>query len=53
MLRQTHEIENLKELLYTFEQNVKQKDEVIKNLTEALSKQVNFLFDYVIYEIWP
>lgn len=49
MLRLTHEVESLKELLYSFEQNVKQKDEVIKNLTEALNKQVMYGLIYIYY----
>ena len=40
MKQMAHEIDSLKELLYTFEQNVKQKDEMIANLSEALNKQV-------------
>lgn len=35
-------MEKFKELIYTFEQNVKQKDEVISSMTEALKKQVMF-----------
>ena len=46
-LHSTHEVESMKELLYTFEQSVKQKDEVIRNLTDMLGKQVmQFSFLY-------
>lgn len=39
-LHANHKVESMKELLYTFEQSVKQKDEVITNLTSMLKKQV-------------
>lgn len=52
MLRLTHEVESLKELLYSFEQNVKQKDEVIKNLTEALNKQKEKSDKIRLFSMW-
>jgi len=34
-----YEIQSLKELLFSFEKSLKQKDDVISNMTESLSKQ--------------
>ena len=39
-MRHSHELDSMRELLFTLEQNVKQKDEVIENLADALNKQV-------------
>ncbi|XP_066931658.1 centrosomal protein POC5-like [Clytia hemisphaerica] len=51
-LHSTHEMESMKELLYTFEQSVKQKDEVIANLTSMLGKQKERSEKIRIFSVW-
>jgi len=52
MLRLNHDIESLKELLYSFEQSVKQKDEVITNLTQVLNKQKEKSDKIRLFSMW-
>lgn len=47
-----HEVDSLKELLFSFEQNVKQKDEMIANLTQALEKQKEKSEKIRMFSIW-
>ena len=41
MNKKQNDIENLKELLYTYEKTIEHKDNIITNMTKAIQKQVN------------
>uniref|UniRef100_T2M9G4 Centrosomal protein POC5 n=1 Tax=Hydra vulgaris TaxID=6087 RepID=T2M9G4_HYDVU len=52
IMRHDHELDSMRELLFTFEQNSKQKDEVIANLSEALNKQKERCDKIRLFSMW-
>ncbi len=47
-----NDIENLKELLHTYEQSIERKDHVISNLTRAVQKQKERFEMLKKFEAW-
>jgi len=50
--KHSQEIDSLKELIYSFEQSVKQKDDMIENLTDALKKQKEKSDKIRMFSMW-
>lgn len=50
--RKQNDIENLKELLYTYEKTMDHKDNIIANMTKAIQKQVIWCFKHDYLKIW-